>query len=72
MAFATAADGTQLHYEVFGARHGEPLLLIQGLGADSRGWLRQRRALAGRFRCIVFDNRGAGDPTTRPAPTTSR
>ena len=60
MAFATAADGTRLHYEVFGARHGEPLLLIQGLGADSRGWLRQRRALSGRFRCIVFDNRGAG------------
>ncbi len=60
MAFAIAADGTRLHYEVFGARHGEPLLLIQGLGADSRGWLRQRRALAGRFRCVVFDNRGAG------------
>ena len=66
MAFADAADGTRLHYEVFGARHGEPLLLIQGLGADSRGWLRQRRALSGRFRCIVFDNRGAG-PLGPPA-----
>ena len=41
MAYAFAADGTRLHYEVFGARHGEPLLLIQGLGADSRGWLRK-------------------------------
>ena len=60
MACAQAADGTRLHYEVFGPRHGEPLLLIQGLGADSRGWIRQRRALAGRYRCIVFDNRGAG------------
>jgi len=60
MAFAEAADGTRLHYEVFGARRGEPLLLIQGLGADSRGWLRQRRAFGGRYRCIAFDNRGAG------------
>ena len=68
MAFAEAADGTRLHYEVFGARRGEPLLLIQGLGADSRGWLRQRRAFAGRYRCIVFDNRGAGRSDHPPAP----
>ena len=68
MAFAFAPDGTRLHYEVFGARHGEPLLLIQGLGADSRGWLRQRRALSGRFRCVVFDNRGAGRSDHPPAP----
>jgi len=68
MAFAQAADGTRLHYEVFGPRHGEPLLLIQGLGADSRGWLRQRRALGSRYRCIVFDNRGAGRSDHPPAP----
>jgi 3-oxoadipate enol-lactonase len=68
MAFATASDGTRLHYEVFGPRHGEPLLLIQGLGADSRGWLRQRRALGGRFRCVVFDNRGAGRSDHPPGP----
>ena len=60
MAIALAADGTRLHYDVSGPRTGEPLLLIQGLGADSRGWIRQRRALSGRYRCIVFDNRGAG------------
>ncbi len=68
MAFAHAADGTRLHYDVFGPRHGEPLLMIQGLGADSRGWLRQRRALGSRFRCIVFDNRGAGHSDHPPAP----
>jgi pimeloyl-ACP methyl ester carboxylesterase len=60
MAIALAADGTRLHYEVSGPRDGEPLLLVQGLGADARGWIRQRRALSGRYRCIVFDNRGAG------------
>jgi 3-oxoadipate enol-lactonase len=60
MASTTASDGTRLHYEVCGGHHRPPLLLIQGLGADSRGWLRQRRALSSRFRTIVFDNRGAG------------
>jgi 3-oxoadipate enol-lactonase len=60
MAYADAADGTRLHYDVTGGHHLEPLLLIQGLGADSRGWIRQRRALASRYRCITFDNRGAG------------
>ena len=60
MAIAVAPDGTRLHYEVSGPRDGEPLLLIQGLGADSRGWIRQRRSLSSRYRCIVFDNRGAG------------
>jgi 3-oxoadipate enol-lactonase len=42
--------------------------MIQGLGADSRGWLRQRRALSSRFRCILFDNRGAGRSDHPPAP----
>ena len=60
MTWAQADDGTRLHYEVSGPRHGDPLLLIQGLGADSRGWIRQRRALSRRYRCVVFDNRGAG------------
>jgi 3-oxoadipate enol-lactonase len=60
MAHALAADGTRLHFDIRGRRDAEPLLLIQGLGADSRGWIRQRRALAGRYRCIAFDNRGSG------------
>jgi 3-oxoadipate enol-lactonase len=60
MAFTHAADGTRIHYDVFGRGDGEPLLLIQGLGADSRGWILQRRALGGRFRCITVDNRGVG------------
>ena len=60
MAFTEATDGTRIHFEVFGRRDGEPLLLVQGLGADKRGWIMQRRALAGRYRCIAFDNRGVG------------
>jgi 3-oxoadipate enol-lactonase len=34
--------------------------MIQGLGADSRGWFLQRHAIGARYRGIVFDNRGVG------------
>jgi len=68
MPFAEAADGTRLHYSVSGRRDGEPVLMIQGLGADSRGWLRQRLAFAARHRVIVFDNRGVGRSDRPPGP----
>jgi len=63
-----AADGTRLHYSVSGRRDGEPVLMIQGLGADSRGWIRQRLAFAARHRVIVFDNRGVGRSDRPPGP----
>jgi 3-oxoadipate enol-lactonase len=66
--FAEAADGTRLHYSVSGRQDGEPVLMIQGLGADSRGWLRQRLAFAARHRVIVFDNRGVGRSDRPPGP----
>jgi 3-oxoadipate enol-lactonase len=58
--FAEARDGVRIHYSTFGRSDGPPVLMIQGLGADSRGWLRQRRAIGERYRGIVFDNRGVG------------
>jgi len=60
MSHALADDGVTIHYDMFGRRNGEPVLLIQGLGADSRGWLLQRPAIGSRYRGIVFDNRGVG------------
>ena len=60
MSYALADAGVRLHYDVFGRRNGEPVLLIQGLGADSRGWLLQRPAIGRHYRGIVFDNRGVG------------
>jgi 3-oxoadipate enol-lactonase len=65
MATARAVDGTRIHYEsipaapVLGRGH-DPVLLVQGLGADMNGWAFQRLALAGRHRVVAFDNRGAG------------
>jgi len=53
-------DGTRIAYDTFGRSDGEPLLLLQGLGADSRGWIRQRRAMGERYRCVTVDNRGVG------------
>jgi 3-oxoadipate enol-lactonase len=66
--FAEAQDGTRIHYDTFGRADGPPLLLIQGLGADSRGWLRQRGMLSDRYRGIVFDNRGVGRSDKPPGP----
>ena len=60
MAFAWAADGTRLHYQVLGRPGAEPLLMIQGLGTDISGWTLQRLAFSPRYRTIALDNRGAG------------
>jgi len=68
MAFTKRGDGTRIHYELFGRRQGEPLLLVHGLGADIRGWALQRRALGKRFRCVAVDNRGVGLSERPPGP----
>lgn len=60
MPFVIAADGTTIHYRVVGRGDGEPLLALQGLGADSRGWIAQQRALGARYRLVLVDNRGVG------------
>ena len=60
MPHATASDGTRIAYALAGPRDAEPLLMIHGLGADTRGWVMQRRVLASRFRLVLVDNRGDG------------
>jgi 3-oxoadipate enol-lactonase len=68
MPFVSATDGTRIHYEVTGKPGATPILMIQGLGASKNAWNLQRIAMATRFRCISFDNRGAGrsDKPTEP------
>jgi len=47
-----------IFYEATG--DGEPVLLIMGLGADSRMWMLQTPVFSSRYRCISLDNRGVG------------
>lgn len=68
MPHASAADGTRIAYRLAGRRDSEPLLMIHGLGADTRGWIRQERVLARRFRLVMVDNRGVGRSDRPPGP----
>ena len=51
-------NGIELYYELHGA--GEPVVLIQGLGANITGWDLQLEPLSRQYQLIAFDNRGAG------------
>jgi 3-oxoadipate enol-lactonase len=68
MTTARAADGTRIAYETWGTADGPPLLLLQGLGVDARGWGLQRMALGRRYRCVAVDNRGVGGSADAPQP----
>jgi len=58
--YAAADDGTRIWYDLSGKRSGDAVVMIQGLGADSRGWAFQRRAIGRSHRVITVDNRGVG------------
>jgi 3-oxoadipate enol-lactonase len=60
------AGGAEIYYEVSG--EGDPLLLIMGLGADSRGWILQQGVFAEHHRVVAFDNRGVGRSSCPPGP----
>lgn len=68
MPGTTAPDGVKLHYVDAGRRDREPVLLVQGLGVDHRGWILQRPAFQARYRCLLPDNRGVGRTGTPPGP----
>jgi 3-oxoadipate enol-lactonase len=53
-------DATRIAYHTWGKRDGTPIVLIQGLGVDARGWALQRGAFGRRHRCLAPDNRGVG------------
>lgn len=52
-----ALPGARLAYEVTGV--GAPVLLVHGFGLDMRMWDPQVEHLAGRFRVVRYDCRGA-------------
>ncbi len=51
-------DGVRIYYEAVG--DGEPVLWLQGVGADHRAWSVQMFHFSRRFRCILPDNRDVG------------
>jgi pimeloyl-ACP methyl ester carboxylesterase len=59
-----SSDGCPISYRLVG--EGRPLLLVMGLGADVSAWQDHVAAYAGRFSCILVDNRGVGR-SGRPA-----
>jgi len=65
----TDAPGFRMYYEEHGS--GFPLLLINGLGSDHLEWIHQIPAFDGRFRVVVFDNRGTGRSDVPPGPYTT-
>ena len=60
------SDGTRIAYRSVG--QGAPLLLIMGLGADGTAWQLHVQDFVQHFRCIVPDNRGAGDSDAPAGP----
>jgi pimeloyl-ACP methyl ester carboxylesterase len=63
----TLGDAT-IHYETAG--DGFPLVLLHGIGSNSRSWRRQLAALSTHFKVIAWDAPGYGrssDPTGEPS-----
>jgi len=68
MSAIVTDDGVRIAYSSWGRRDGTPVLLIQGLGMDGRGWALQRGAFGRKHRCIAPDNRGTGHSDAPPGP----
>lgn len=47
-------------WDIAGPPDGEPILMINGLGAARAGWAMQVPALSERYRVVTFDNRDVG------------
>lgn len=62
-----AVNGLEMHYEEAG--EGPPLLLLAGLGSDSRCWGLVLPGLGRRCRVIAPDNRGSGRTLPRNIET---
>jgi pimeloyl-ACP methyl ester carboxylesterase len=63
------SGGCPIAYRQVG--QGTPLLLVMGLGAAGVAWQDHVRAYGDGFRCIIPDNRGAGQSGATPGPYSS-
>lgn len=61
-----ASDGQIISYDTWGTNRDNPIVLLQGLGMDSRGYGLQRYLLSREHFCIVINPRGsATSPTSK-------
>jgi len=67
--YATIGD-IDLYYEIHGPPEAPPLVLIGGWASYSWIWFRQVPSFREKYRCIVFDNRGAGKSSKPDFPYT--
>lgn len=49
-----------------GDRHGDPALLVNGLGSPAASWVLQVKALTPHFRAVTLDNHGMGESDLPP------
>lgn len=61
-----SANGIDIFYRESG--DGPPVLFIQGLGVDHRGWAGVASRLAESFRCVSYDNRDVGRSSLVESP----
>ena len=59
----------RVFYEEHGS--GDPVLLVNGLGADHTAWALQTEYLQESFRVVVFDNPGVGQTEGPRGPYTT-
>jgi pimeloyl-ACP methyl ester carboxylesterase len=64
------SNGIRIHYEERGS--GDPLILIMGLGAPGTRWEDHAACYEKHFRCILVDNRGAGESDKPDGPFTTK
>jgi pimeloyl-ACP methyl ester carboxylesterase len=63
------ANGIRLHYDSAG--DGEPLLLLMGITASAAAWEKHVAAWSKEYKCIMVDNRGAGQSDKPTGPCTT-
>lgn len=61
-------NGLDFFYAWHGAENAFPLVLVNGLLADTTSWVFQVPALATRFRVLTYDCRGQGQSAKPPGP----
>ncbi len=69
MPYVTIGD-IDLYYEIHGPPDAPPLVLIGGWASYRWIWFRQIPSFREKYRCIVFDNRGAGRSSKPDYPYT--